>query len=386
MIPHRTRSYLLVLLIPIVFLSCKKNGIPPSEKQPPKINIDLEEEEELPKINAELSLSYLKSHEVSSSVFFLSSAAKGDYFFAAGNDPYPSRLKFDIYNGKNQQWTSVPITLERTTKTMAYLKGKVFVGGNSNNPEYKFNVDIYDMSTGNSSSLKLNSNTRLDPALSAVIDNRFLIFYESGFFHVYDDQENKWESIEINIKDLGEAEAMVSIGKKLYFNDFGDLKTIKVYDFYNRTWTKISHSNNPTNRKLMASDDQLYFYGNSFDSINEIHVYNTTNNTWSTITMPEELALYTMSIEKQTNTLVITGGFKVLLDVNNVKHRKPSDDIFSYHPGKKIWKQSKLKIERYKHTTQFINGQFIVHGGQSPLIIGNLPTEIYKISFEALKN
>jgi hypothetical protein len=167
-----------------------------------------------------------------------------------------------------------------------------------------------------------------------------------------------------------------------YMIDAHHIDVLKVFDLENRSWTKLPGHQQPSNVKMLTEGERIYFYGNiSFDFHNIIDIFDTKTGVWSKVLQPEDRAFYAMSIEKQTKSLVVTGGLVgKVYDGSTDRGMVMSDDLLIYNTGKKTWKQAKLKTARYGQTTQFINGQFIVHGGNKIFnddFSGKIPTEIY---------
>jgi hypothetical protein len=378
MVNIRRLILIAAILIPVLSYSCKKDKPPVPAEEPIKVD-------------RELLLSPLASYGIEDAKLGMVSTTDGDNFFVTGgHNPYTFTSKIDIYNVTNQLWSKVPLSLSRSGSVIATLKGKVFVGGGSKNIADRFRVDIYDILTGESTVVKFGDNQSGHNGYVAIIDNRYVVFHDYRYFHVYDTQENKWETIDIPYQDRVKANAMVAVGKKLYFNVFDEPNVLRVYDFKEQSWTKITSSKLPSNISLATSNDLIYFYGNqSFDYLRIIDVFDTKTEKWSTIQLPEDRAFYSMSIDKESNCLIITGGCTTWLDVNNNKNMKMSDDLLIYHNDKKSWKRDKIKTERYGHTMQIVKGQFIIHGGQKVIngdLSGNLPTEVYKVGYQPFGN
>jgi len=367
MITRRELFFLVAILISSLFFSCKKD-------RPPLPEI-------LPKV--ELSLTFSKTQSVEDAVLNNSSTTDGDYFFTVGGEnPIRRTKKVDIYNGKTQQWTTWPLSAARSSSNIIAFKGKLFVAGGDTNIDDRFRVDMYEISTGKLTSILLGDKLYGHTCTSAIIDNRYLIFHEYTFFHVFDSQENKWETIDIPFPDRIFALGMVAIDKKLYINGSNATNVLMEYNFESRTWKKVVTTKYLSNSDMMVLGNQIYFYGNNyFDIMKTIDIYDPKNGVWSTMILPKVLAFYSMSFEKESNSLVITGGRKLqTINGNDSFDSNLSDDLLIYQMDNKTWREQKMKTGRYGQTTQFINGQFIIHGGQTIFnnyLSGNLPTEIY---------
>ena len=365
---------IIAILIPVFFYSCKKDKPTVPEIEPIKVA-------------QELLLSPLSSFSIEDAKLGMVSTTDGDNFFVTGgHNPYTLTRKIDIYNVKNQSWIKASLSLPRSGSAIATLKGKIFVGGGFQNIADQFRIDIYDIITGESSVVLFGDKQYDHTGYVSIVNDRYVVFHDYRYFHVFDAQENKWETIDIPFENRVQANAMIAVGKKLYFNVFNEHKVLKVYNFEERSWTTITSSKLPSNFALATSNDRIYFYSNqAFEYLRIIDVFDTKSEKWSTIELPEERAFYSMSIDQQSNSLVISGGCTTLLDLNNNKYMKMSDDLLIYHNDKKSWKREKIKTERYGHTMQFVSGQFIIHGGQKVIngdLSGNLPTEIYKVSYQ----
>ena len=315
----------------------------------------------------------------------MSSAADGDLFFTSGGeDLYSDNKKIDIYNGKTRQWSSVPLSIPRSKSVVAVLKGKVFVGSGKYNMISRCRVDIYDMASGKST-FELFGDFEYDHrSFVATVADRYVVFNDYRYFYVYDIQKSSWETIDIPITNRVVAQDMVAVGSKLYMNDFHEAHVMKVYDLENRKWSRIITQEDISNIKMLALDDKLYFYGNVSGVVTKvIDVMDIKTESFTKILLPHEKSTYTMTAEPKSGSLVVSGGTFFGRDVNDMIWIRPSDDLLVYNLGKKTWASSKLRGLRLRHVAEFINGQFIVHGGQNEFQ-ANLPTEIYNVALKAI--
>ncbi|KQC02007.1 kelch repeat-containing protein [Pedobacter sp. Hv1] len=369
------QGFLVVLslvFLSLINLSCKKKGnLLPDPKA----------------IVYTLSLERQRDDNADGAFLSMSATTDGNHFYVSGgmNDS-----DLFIYTPKTAQWVQVPLSWKRSYTSSIYFKGKVFVAGGNTNIADQYRIDIYDEVTKTSNFVLFGDYQYHHPTFSAIVDNRYVVFYDYNYLYAYDSITDRWQTIDNPIRTRVTTTGMVVIGNKLYFNDIHYPDSIRIYDFKNNAWSTISSFQHQSHTKLLALDEHIYFYGNtSFITLDYIDVLDVKTGLWSKIMLPSGRTMYEMSIDPKSRSLVITGGSVSDVDVNGYTYLKTSNDLLIYHIDNKDWQQAKLKFTRYAHTTHFVGDYFIVHGGSAsnssyPLI--KLPTEVYLVKYKKATN
>jgi hypothetical protein len=362
---------ILLVFLSLTNLSCKKKNNPQPDPKP---------------VVKTLSLAYQRNVTTDWAFLSMSAAASDNHLYVSGGMNYGTGSDLYIYTPSSTQWERVPLSQIRSSSSVTYLKGKVFVAGGDYNTADQYRIDIYDENTKTSSVKLLGDYMYGHPTFSAIIENRYVVFYDYNYLYVYDTITGNWETIDNPLPTRITITGMVVIGTKLYFNEVYNPNFIKIFDFKTRTWSSISSLQHASNTKLLSLDDRIYFYGNSsFIPLDHIDVFDVKTGIWSKIMLPGGRTMYDMSIDPKSKSLVITGGriFEVV-DAGYID-AKISNDLLIYNLEDKNWERLKLNTARYATTGQFVSNYFIVHGGSAtfneyPLV--KLPTEVYLVNYK----